>query len=262
MTWQQALNFIPAFTLAFFRLAGLMIMSPLFGSAKIPKRVKLFFAAVATLGMVSALPSDVVFPPTWAGLALDIGGELVFGLAMGSIVSFTFIAAQWAGEMIGQQIGFNLSETFDPQFGQAGSLVGDLYFMLTLVVFLITGGHRVLLEAVYHSFKAVPLLDMGMNQPLFNTFIDLFREATILAMRLAAPIFFTMLVVDLAMGCVGKAMPAFNIMTAGIPVRSIIGLIVLIIGVGITTDAVSGSLDSMLNDVSQLFVTGGTSNGG
>ena len=84
----------------------------------------------------------------------------------------------------------------------------------------------------------------------------------LLAMRLAAPIFFTMLVVDLAMGCVGKAMPAFNIMTAGIPVRSIIGLIVLIIGVGITTDAVSGSLDSMLNDVSQLFVTGGTPNGG
>ena len=262
MDWQSALNFIPAFTLAAFRLAGLMIMSPLFGSAKVPSRVKIFFAVVATMGMAAALPKDVVFPPTWTELTLEIAGELIFGLAMGSIVSFTFIATQWAGEMIGQQVGFNLAETFDPQYGQAGSLVGDLYFMLTLAVFLITGQHRALLQAVYDSFKSSPLLTVGMDRPLFDEFIDLFRDSMILAMRLAAPIFITMLVVDLAMGCVGKAMPAFNIMTAGLPVRSMIGLAILAVGIGITTDSISGSLSSVMTNVMQLFVAGGVPHGG
>ena len=44
------------------------------------------------------------FPPTLAGLAVGIGGEIAFGLAMGMVLSFTFIAAQWAGEMMGQGV--------------------------------------------------------------------------------------------------------------------------------------------------------------
>ena len=119
--------------------------------------------------------------------------------------------------MIGQQIGFNLSEVFDPQFGQAGSLVGDMYFMITLIVFLSINGHLMLLKAVHESFKSVPLMSLGFDRNLFDTFTQLFTTATTLAMRLAAPMFFTMLVVDLAMGCIGKAMPQFNIMSAGLP---------------------------------------------
>jgi len=264
MSLDAMLAFVPAFVLAFFRLLGLMLASPLFGSSNIPKRVKILFASIATLGMMSALPDPtgpggIHFPPTIYELALSIGGEMIFGLAMGMIVSFTFYCAQWAGELIGQQIGFNMAEALDPAYGGSGSLVGDLYFMLGLVAFFAVEGHRVLMIAVYRSFESQPLLTMNFSHSVFDLFLNLFTTATVLAMRLAAPTFFTMLVVDLAMGCIGKAMPQFNIMSAGVPIRSMLGLLVLVIGLGLTCEAMAGNIETGVRTFLSVYSGG---NGG
>ncbi len=230
-----------------------MVMSPLFGSAKIPRRVKVLFASVAAMGMMSAITKPIEFPSTLAELTIGIAGEILFGALMGLIMSFTFIAAQWAGEMIGQQIGFNLSEVFDPQFGQGGTLVGDLYFMLTLVIFLVIGGHRQMIMAVHGSFTTFPLLSLTFTKPLYDLFLEMFTSSMLLSMRLAAPIFFTMLVVDLGMGAISKAMPQFNIMSTGLTIRSIVGIIVLLIGISISSDALSGSLIHSLEIVTERW---------
>ena len=97
MAFDALFNFWIVYLLAFFRLAGLMLMAPLFGSAKIPKRVKVLFALIATVGMTSALPPSVDLPQNLGLITFHIAGEMIFGLAMGSIVGFTFIAGQWAG---------------------------------------------------------------------------------------------------------------------------------------------------------------------
>ncbi|HEX8340473.1 MAG TPA: flagellar biosynthetic protein FliR [Tepidisphaeraceae bacterium] len=253
---ETALALIPTYVLAFFRLAGLMLMAPLFGSTRIPRRVKLMFAAVAAMGAIGAVP-PVAFPDSLAGLTLGIAGEMLFGIAMGTIASFTFIAAQWAGEMIGQQMGFNLSEVFDPQFGGGGTVVGDLLFMLTIIIFLVIGGHRILITAVHESFQTAPLLTLAITPSLFDAVIELFKAATVLTLRLAAPMFFTMLVVDLSMGCISRAMPQFNVMSAGLTLRAIIGMIILLAGVGLTSDALSASLTESLRQVRYLWPAGG-----
>jgi flagellar biosynthetic protein FliR len=250
------LALIPTYVLAFFRLAGLMLMAPLFGSARVPRRVKLMFAAIAALGTIGATP-PAVFPDSLATLTLGIAGEMLFGVAMGLIASFTFIAGQWAGEAIGQQMGFNLSEVFDPQYGQGGTVVGDLFFMLTTVIFLYIGGHRALISAVHESFSTAPLLSLSINPSLLDAILDLFKAATVLALRLAAPTFFTMMVVDLSMGCISRAMPQFNVMSAGLTLRAIIGMIILIVGINLTADALSGSLTNSLDHVRILWPSGG-----
>ena len=253
MPVEALFNLLIGYILAFFRLGGLMIAAPVFGSAKVPKRVKLLFALVATVAMGNILPPVADLTPNVSTLVYCVANELVFGLAMGTIVGFTFIAAQWAGEMIGQQIGFNLSEVFDPQYGGAGSLVGDIYFMLTLMTFLWLGGHRMLIDAVHTSFTTVPLLSLRFDRELFDTFINLFTASTTLAMRLAAPMFFTMLIVDLAMGCIGKAMPQFNIMSAGVPIRNLLGLGVLVVGLAVSTDTISDAIQGDLKVVVDYF---------
>lgn len=238
MTVAEALNFVPVFALVLFRLAGMMLFAPLFGSAKIPRRVKLLIALIMALTMCSAIDaSKVQIPETMWGLALGIGGELIFGLAMGTIVSFVFIAAQWAGEIIGQQMGLNISEVLDPQFGQAGSLVGDLYFMLAMVVFLspAVNGHHALVRGVRASFDAVPLMAAGMNHNLLDVLVGLFQSSAALAIQLAAPMLMTMLIVDVALGCIGRAMPQMNVMAIGLSVRSLLGVGVLLVGLYLTT---------------------------
>src|SRR5687768_13559639 len=246
---------LSTFVLAFFRIAGMMLFAPLFGSSRIPRRVRVMLALVLAMGIAPGLKPTELPTNTWL-LTAGIAGEMAFGLAMGMIQSFVFIAAQWGGEIIGQQMGFNLSEVFDPQFGGQGSIVGDMYFMLTLVIFLTVGGHHAMLLGVRDSFHSLPLLSLSVNAPLFDTLIGFFQAATLLAMRLAAPMLVTMLVVDLALGLIGKMMPQLNVMAMGLSLRSALGLIVLILGLSMTNDAIGSALLNAMDDVRQAWVTG------
>src|SRR6185437_3136968 len=109
-----------------------------------------------------------------------------------------------------------------------GSLIGDAYFMLTLVVFLVVGGHRAMLQGVFTSFKILPLLSPGIDEPLVH--------------MLAAT-----LVVDLVLGLIGKTMPQMNVMTLGVSLRTVVGLIIVFVGLGLTVQVVRGALlDSMM----------------
>src|SRR5687768_17851129 len=104
----ETFKIVPVFVLVFFRVAGMMLFAPLFGSHRIPKRVRALLALVIAFSMVNAVKGPVNFPPTAWQTAVAIGGEMMFGLAMGMILAFVFVSVQWAGEIIGQQMGLNL----------------------------------------------------------------------------------------------------------------------------------------------------------
>lgn len=261
MSLGNLLNFVPLFALVLFRLAGLMLFAPLFGSAKIPKRVKALFALVLAMIITSSLDaSSIVLPSTMWELTLGIGGELMFGLAMGTIVSFVFIATQWAGEIIGQQMGLNISEVLDPQYGGAGSLIGDLYFMLTMVVFLAPGvnGDRALIRGVRMSFDFLPPLTIGVDQNVLDVLVGLLQSAAALAIQLAAPMLMTMLIVDLALGCIGRAMPQMNVMALGLSLRSLLGVVVLIAGIRLTANVLTRVHTNWGGIVQQYWATPAT----
>ena len=104
-------------------------------------------------------------------------------------------------------------------------------------MFLVIGGHHAMLRGVRDSFDLAPLLSLGVNENLFDTLIGFFTGATTLAFRLAAPMLVTMLVVDLALGLVGKIMPQMNVMAMGLSLRSALGLVIVILGLSMTNDA-------------------------
>lgn len=254
MSIDDLLQSVPTFALVLFRVAAMMLFAPLFGSARVPRQVKALLVIILAVGLMPAVTRPPVMPETTWQLALGIGGEIIFGLAMGMVLSFTFIAAQWAGEMIGQQMGLNLGEVFDPQFGAAGSIVGEFYFMLTLVIFLVVGGHHAMIRGVRASFDAMPLLQVGMDPAMLDTLVGLLQSTLALAIQLAGPTFVTMLVVDVAMGFVSKTMPQLNVMSAGLSAKSIIGMFVLIVGMTLTSSVIGDRVTQSMEAVSNMWV--------
>ena len=232
---QNLLADVPLFVLVLARVGSMMLFAPLFGSARIPKRVRGLIAVVLTMGMLGGLQRPPHLPATLGAAVVGLAGELAFGLAVGMVLSFVFIASQWAGELIGQQIGFNIAETFDPQFGASSTIIGDLYYMLTLIVFLTAGGHRQIVAGLRDSFDSMPVLTVGVDASVFDIVRRAFTAATVLAARLAAPVLITMLVVDLALGFLGKAMPQLNVLAAGLSIKAMVGIGVLALGIALFT---------------------------
>ena len=253
--WSQ-FGIIPVFVLVFFRTAGMMLSAPLFGSTRIPRRVKVLFALVLAAGLLPGVSAPAKLPDTPLQLAFGIGGEMIFGMIMGLGLSLVFIAVSWAGEIMGQQMGINLAESFDPQFGGQGSLVGDMYFMLSLIVFLGIRGHLAVIDGLAGSFKALPLLSAGMDQSLFDVFVGLLTAATVLALKVAAPMLVTMMVVDLALGFIGKTMPQINVMTSGMTLRAGLGIAILAVGLMLTSEIMRGALFDSLSTVTRIWKGG------
>lgn len=251
----SALNFVPTFVLVVFRLAGMAMYAPLFGSERVSKRVRAMLVLVLAMAFTQGVAPPAHFPETSWGLALGIAGEMMFGLAMGMVMSFVFVAVQWAGQIVGQQMGFTLGSVIDPEYGGQGSVMGDLYFMFSLVVFLWIGGHRAMLRGVRASFDALPLLSLGVNHDLFKMLLDLFHAATILAIQLAAPILVTFLVVDLVLGLIGRTIPQMNVMSAALSVRSGLGILIVWLGLTLTASVIQKAIEKSMEQVRLGWVT-------
>ena len=50
------LQLVPTFVLVFFRLAGMMLFAPLFGSTRIPKRVRALLVLVLAMAVTPSVP--------------------------------------------------------------------------------------------------------------------------------------------------------------------------------------------------------------
>jgi flagellar biosynthesis protein FliR len=62
-----------------------------------------------------------------------------------------------------------------------------------------------------------------------------------------------MLIVDLVLGFVGKTVPQLNIMTAGISIRALVGMMVLIVGLGLTSSIIRYNLLIAMRQVWQAY---------
>jgi flagellar biosynthetic protein FliR len=148
-----------------------------------------------------------------------------------------------------------MSAVFDPSMGSAGSVMGDLYYFMALAVFLAFGGHYAMLKGVKASFDMLPLLSLSVDRPLLDALVGMLTSATVLTLKLAAPMLITVLVVDLALGLIGRAMPQFNVMQAGLSVRSVVGLVIVILGLSLTSRVIEGAVLGGVERVHQMWTT-------
>jgi flagellar biosynthetic protein FliR len=223
------------------RVGGILACAPLFSSSAVPRRVRLMFAIALTIGLSPILGTATAASPPLGGLAIAVGSEALVGVAIGLAMSLVFVAAQWAGELIAQQIGIGLAESYDPAANAQGTVLSTAYSLLALVVFLGINGHHALVRGIGGSFAALPVGSAVSGQGIIDMLAKLLTGAAGLALQLAAPVFVTLLVADLTLGMVGKTTPQVGLMTAGIAVRALAGLIVLVLSMALTATLLQGA---------------------
>ncbi|MEM8875251.1 MAG: flagellar biosynthetic protein FliR [Planctomycetota bacterium] len=245
----------PQYAAVVFRFAGLMLFMPMFGSGRIPKRVKVMFAIVCATSLFAAGHAPAPLPDDPAAIAMGLGGEILFGFALGMVASLTFIGAQWAGNAVGQQMGIGLGAVFDPSSDVGGSPVSDVYFLLTLFIFLGIDGHVMLVRGALDSFAVLPPLSVGVDADLLTIVIGMFTAATSLMIRIGAPLFVAMLACDVCLGFIGKTVPQLNLLAAGLSLRSLVGMMLLVFTVGTTQGVIVEELTDALHKTYELYTT-------
>lgn len=211
------------------RVAGVVGVAPVFGNRAIPNQVKVGLALVLTLLLapMQAQAAGGGTVPGWITLAVAMSGEVLVGLLMGFAGMVVFSAVQIASRLIGVQLGLGMPGTMDPMWTESGSFLDTFYGMLALIVFLSIGGHYLIITALSRSFDLVPVGTYGLRAATGANLVALSSAAFTTALHLAIAAVGTMLLTDMTMGLVVRTIPQMNVFSVGMPVKIIIGLLVL-----------------------------------
>jgi flagellar biosynthetic protein FliR len=248
---------LPAFLLVFCRISSFLIVAPIFSSRTIPAPFKVglaFFISLIvflTIGFDTSVTADATY-------ILAIMREILAGLLIGYTAYIFFTIVQTAGGLMDLQMGFAMANIIDPISGVTAPIMGNLKYMLLMLVFLSINGHHYLLSAIMDSYKWLPLdnklfqVYYGGNITLF--LIRTFADTFLLAIQISAPIVVAMLLTDFGLALLARTAPQYNVFVIGIPIKIIIGLAMLVILLPGFSSLFQIVFDQMFQALEKLFV--------
>ena len=224
-------NHAAVFLLLLTRISGIFMIAPFFGSQNIPQyvRVAICFTITLVIFPVVVGKMDVQAPVSILGYTLALLSEMFIGWLIGFVGYVTLMSVNMAGKIMDMQAGFAVVNEMDPTSGQQNPLIGSFLYYITLIVFVVTNGHHVLLTALVRSVDAIPLLGMNFNTDLSMLMVDFTAGIFLTGMKIAMPLTFAILLTNVSLGVLARTMPQMNIFVVGIPMQIMVGLFILAI---------------------------------
>jgi flagellar biosynthetic protein FliR len=215
---------VPALLIAC-RLSGLLITAPFLGEKAVPPRIKaaLVVALTAVLLPVTAAPANRS-ALAWMGEGLS---ELMIGVLLGLAAQLVFEGVQLAGTVASFQLGLGLETAIDPTTQADSTVVATFHRLIVVYIFLQMGVHRWILLALVSSFTTLPL-GVSLNVLSARQLLDFAGNLWIWGLELVLPILIATLVIDVTVAFFAKAAPQLPVIFVGIPVKALVGYLVLI----------------------------------
>ena len=224
------LNGIDAFLLIFIRMTGLFVVAPIFGRRNIPAYLKIGFSFFSALILINTI---ILPPPDYYGGILNFASlaikEFMVGITIGFVAYLAFTAIYIAGEIIDMQIGFGIVNVIDPVSNIQVPITSNLYFIISMIVFLAVNGHHVLIKALFDSYTTIPLGGAVFDARIADGLIKAFGSIFFIGFKIAAPIIAAILITDVTLGTVSKMVPQLNVFVIGMPLKIFIGIVIVML---------------------------------
>nr|MBI3612616.1 flagellar biosynthetic protein FliR [Nitrospirota bacterium] len=208
------------------RIGGLIAVMPIIGSRSAPPMVKLGLALALGLALlpivrVPDLPEDPL------RMAMGLGAELLVGLVIGMALRLLFAGIELAGEMMSTQMGLGMAQLLDPSTSHPSPLISHLYTLLASLIFFSLNAHFLLVQAVASSFDLLAPFGASLSENLMQDVVQLSQGMFLIALKLAAPVMVTMLLVNLGMAVIGRSVTQMNVFLLSQPLTITAGLLVM-----------------------------------
>lgn len=221
---------IDVLLLIFVRVLAFFLAVPVISSQNIFMQGRIFLALCVSVALfMSGLVTTVYLVDTTVGYVYLILVEFLVGAAMGYAVFAVFNLIFFAGQLMDFQIGLMMVNVLDPMTQIQVPLTGNLFYFSMMALVVVTGGLHAFFMAFFYSYTALPIgtavVIGNMNLAWYMVYILV--ESTILAVRISMPIVGTMMVINVALGIMVKTVPQMNIFVVGLPLKLLVGTILI-----------------------------------
>lgn len=237
----------------FVRIGAFMMVMPVVGSSFVPARIRLLLGLTMTIVVAPVLP--VASAPSilsFEGI-VTLMQEILIGVAMGFAVQFVFDAITLGGQVIAMSMGLGFAVFLDRARGVNIPVLGQLFLMLGMLVFLSLDGHLALIKLVADSFVLKPVASGGLTSEAIWGLLEWSAQVFVVAMKIALPAISALIVVNLSFGVMSRAAPTLNLFAVGFPVAMLLGFVVIFLSMGTLQENVGTMLRNTLVKLPALF---------
>lgn len=208
------------------RVGPLVFLMPVIGSSSVPAQVKVLFTMALALILLPVVPvSAALLPDTAMGFAVFVTVELVFGATLAFFARLVFDATDLAGQMVSISMGMGMAGTMDPENGAQVSLVGTLWNIVAILIFLAINGHHLFFRTLVESFTYVSPGTIHLDQATLKGITQGITHMFVLGIQIMAPAAVALFLSHVAMGIIAKTVPQVPIMLVAMPMNIGIGFL-------------------------------------
>jgi flagellar biosynthetic protein FliR len=220
------------FTFLFLRIGAILIMIPVIGERTVPLSVK---GGIAILISLLLLPTVHATLPDLHSeseaeiflLVIAMCSEVLIGIVIGFTAKIIFAGIQFAGEMIGIQIGFSVVNVIDPISNAQVSVISEFQYIVALLIYLAVDGHHTFILAIADSYRFVSPFSYHFSGALMQNILVFSKELFVTAIKISAPVMAVLLFTNVALGVMARTVPQINIFIVGFPLQIAVGLTIL-----------------------------------
>ena len=252
---------IVAFAMAAVRITAALMMCPAFGEGMITglvRRLVILAFAFLVVPVVQRTMPAVEMP--WAMLALIAAKEAIIGFVIGFFSAIPFYVAENVGNFIDNQRGATMGEVYSPLSGAQVSTTGLFFTQVVTTIFFVSGAVLLLLGALYASYRIWPVFGdfivFHPNAPtqLLGALDGMLRTTVVIS----APVVILMFLATIGLGFVNRTAPQLNVFFLSMPVKSALGVAMLIIYLPFIIDRLMYTKESDILSPVRLLIGGAT----
>jgi flagellar biosynthetic protein FliR len=247
-TEADVLGWVTPILWPFLRVLALFGALPVIGQAGVPMRVRVGLAFLIAFCAQASIPPMAPVALDSAAAVLVVLQQLLIGLSLGFAVKIVFVAVEYAGEIIGLQMGLNFAAFFNPMSGGEETAVSRFFGISVSWLFIVSGGHLLVIAAVVQSFSAFPV---GNDPFAFLRMVEPQRwgaEIFSLGLWLALPLVAMLLFTNLVLGVIARVAQQMNIFAIGFPITLGVGLVGVLLTLPLMDAPFTMALERMLEN--------------
>jgi flagellar biosynthetic protein FliR len=242
------------FTLVLVRTSAVVMTVPVLGASGVPRQVRVFLSiAIALLLTPAQLGGQLAIPTTLLGYLITLGCETLLGLVLGLGVMIVMSGVQLAGQIISQLGGMSLAEALNPDLDSNVPLLSQALNMFALAIFVVIGGHRLVLGGLLDTFVAMPA---GTGAPLASfsqTLVTLLAQSCDLGVRIAAPCTVALLISNVVLGLITRTLPQLNVLSFGFGIGALMTFAALSVSLATMAWVLQGQIDQSWQLIQEMW---------
>ncbi len=240
--------------LVFTRIAAIFSFVPIFGSRSTP--------IVARIAIVFFI-SMVIVPDILVNFDLKIDTivefgyyivlETLVGIGIGLIFAIIINVFYLAGSLVDRNIGFSMVSVIGAQDENQLPISSNLYYIFAMMIFLSTNMHHIVIKSVFLSYTYIPIGENLFSKVVVFDYTEIISYTFIMGFRMASAFVLTILIANLLLGLLSKAMPGMNVFMIGMPLKILMGLALLVVLVPLYPEIIIEVFNKMFQFVEKLI---------